>query len=344
MINACLFICLEHVINSINWLQVANIMLHIVKKPHRCFGIAYVFCLIPNNIFSLSRNHGNYNTLLVDFYINIKHGDILIYKQQEPIAELKNCIKSFWLIDSEGDKSSFVQKIIPDGYPELIFHYKSTFRANISGEWFLQDKYLVAGQIRNHFFLENTGEIGMFGIKLQPWTLKLLFNIDINLLTDMVISIADAKLSILNPLKDILINEKPFESKVEIIENWFIDNIDLKNENISKGQNAVQYFIDKNGEISIQEVLEFIDISQRSLERYFKAYIGLTPKFYSRIIRFTNVFKLVKAENFNWSDIAYLAGFYDQSHFIKNFKEFTGEEPSGYGFDEQNMANFFLKK
>ena len=104
-----------------------------------------------------------------------------------------------------------------------------------------------------------------------------------------------------------------------------------------------QYLIDSKGEIPIQEVVNLSGISERSLERYFKHHIGLSPKFYCRILRFANVFKLIQSDGFNWSDIAYLAGFYDQSHFIKNFKEFTGEEPSNYGFDAQNMANFFLK-
>ncbi|MDY8135884.1 helix-turn-helix domain-containing protein [Aquimarina sp. 2201CG5-10] len=85
-------------------------------------------------------------------------------------------------------------------------------------------------------------------------------------------------------------------------------------------------------------------MNERNLERFFKTYIGLTPKFYSRVIRFSNIFKLIQQEGFNWASIAYLAGFYDQSHFIKNFKEFTGEEPSKYGFEEENMANFFLKE
>ncbi|MEM1408493.1 MAG: helix-turn-helix domain-containing protein [Bacteroidota bacterium] len=42
--------------------------------------------------------------------------------------------------------------------------------------------------------------------------------------------------------------------------------------------------------------------------------------------------------------IALDSGFFDQSHFIKDFKEFTGEDPSKYLFEEKNMANFFLKK
>jgi AraC-like DNA-binding protein len=46
----------------------------------------------------------------------------------------------------------------------------------------------------------------------------------------------------------------------------------------------------------------------------------------------------------NGSELGIASGYYDQSHFIKNFKAFTGEEPSGYFFDQPNLANFFLRK
>ncbi len=46
----------------------------------------------------------------------------------------------------------------------------------------------------------------------------------------------------------------------------------------------------------------------------------------------------------SWVDLTYKSGFYDQSHFIKDFREFTGENPTNYLFDEQNMANFFMDR
>lgn len=267
----------------------------------------------------------------------------MIYKQQEPSTTLKSLIKSFWLIDSEDDASTYTQKIIPDGYPELIFHYKAPFKANISGSWFLQDKHLVAGQIRNHFFLKNEGHIGMLGIKLQPWALRLLFNLDMSALTDKVFAVEDLKLSQLDSITKIAKQDTTFEHRIAAIEEQFETLIDLHTHTESLGQQAAQYIINCKGEITMQAVIDKIGIYERSLERYFKTHIGLSPKLYSRIIRFSNIFKLVQKADFNWSDVTYLAGFYDQSHFIKNFKEFTGEEPSNYGFNDQNMANFFLK-
>mgnify|MGYP001801732866 CR=1 FL=1 len=83
--------------------------------------------------------------------------------------------------------------------------------------------------------------------------------------------------------------------------------------------------------------------SQRKLERQFKSHVGLSPKFYARIIRLGHIFELMQQGDQSWSDLVYHSGFYDQSHFIKNFKEFTGEDPSSYGFEAENMANFHLR-
>ena len=269
----------------------------------------------------------------------------MIYKQIASTIQVEQFIKSFWLIDSRNDATITIEKIIPDGYPELIFHYEDAYKVNISGTWLEQEKYLIAGQIKNHFFLENTGKIGMFGIKFQPWALKILFDIDMSLVTNTVVSINKALHKRINPVLEIAINKSLlFEDKVMAIESWFIDNLNLKKIDIHNGQIATKLIIDTKGKIPIKEIIETVNISERSLERYFKIHIGLTPKFYSRIIRFSYIFHLIQDRNFNWSDITFLAGFYDQPHFIRNFKKFTREEPSKYGFTEENMANFFLKK
>jgi AraC-like DNA-binding protein len=80
------------------------------------------------------------------------------------------------------------------------------------------------------------------------------------------------------------------------------------------------------------------------MENLFKKWVGLSPKFYSRIVRFNYIFDLVQKNKYNWNDLAYEAAFYDQSHFIRSFKNFTGENPTDYSFNEQNLANFFLRK
>jgi len=98
----------------------------------------------------------------------------------------------------------------------------------------------------------------------------------------------------------------------------------------------------RHGGISAHDLVSQSGLNRRTFERHFQREIGISPKFYCRIIRFAKIFQHVCKEKPNWSDISFVAGYYDQSHFIRNFREFTGEEPSKYGFDEQSMANFFL--
>lgn len=265
----------------------------------------------------------------------------MIYKQKEPVQELAGVIKSFWMIDSEGDATIRQEKIIPDGYPEMIFHYGDPFRARIPNEWSVQQKDLLAGQISNYFFLENTGRVGMFALKFQPWALRKLFSIKIANYTDTVLPIDLKVSSTIQAIKHVAIRPSSFDEKTAAIENILLDFV-KPGSTKSKGELATALIIHHKGAITLQQVQEQIGISERSLERYFKEYIGLSPKFYCRIIRFAYIFSLVNQGTIDWSDVSFLAGFYDQSHFIKNFKEFTGEEPSTYGFTKETMANFFL--
>jgi methylphosphotriester-DNA--protein-cysteine methyltransferase len=107
---------------------------------------------------------------------------------------------------------------------------------------------------------------------------------------------------------------------------------------------AIELIFETKGTIAVNELCVAVAVGERQLERAFKKYVGLTPKFYMRIIRFSHIFHAFTTGKDNWAQLGLEAGFYDQSHFIKNFKAFTGEDPSAYFFDDPTMANFFLKK
>lgn len=108
---------------------------------------------------------------------------------------------------------------------------------------------------------------------------------------------------------------------------------------------AIDKVFSSNGMSTVAEICREADCNERQLERMFRKRVGLSPKLYTRIIRFAYIFQLVEGnEKINGSELGVASGYYDQSHFIRNFKAFTGEDPSRYFFDEPNLANFFLKK
>lgn len=269
---------------------------------------------------------------------------LMIYNLQPSTEKLSPFIKCFWLVDSEGDQTINKEKIIPDGYPELIFHSGDPFRINIEGSWQLQGKSIIAGQIKNSFYLENTGISKMFAIKFQPWALKVLFEIKMSVITNKVIDLPQKTEKLFISIREIAISEQTFKEKVSRIESWFEEYISNQSCRLTQKEKAVDYLIQKKGLVKLKDLQGQFHISERTLERYFKSAIGLSPKFYSRIIRFSHIFQLIQKDSIDWADVVYKAGYYDQSHFIKNFKEFTGEDPSKYGFSSRNMANLFLKE
>ncbi len=261
----------------------------------------------------------------------------MIYQRKDPSAQLSRFIECFWLMDSEGDADVVTQKIIPDGYPELIFHYGDPYKINISGEWVVQSSQLMAGQIRRFFYLKNTGVSGMIGVKLQPAALHILYDLDMSRLQGMVVDFMDflPKMEMINPAKE------NFDQFCNRIEDQFLSRVNSTESSVEK---VIKLMQEKHGILDVGELSTQVGYNKRTLERLFKKQVGLSPKLYSRIVRLSYIFECVKEEDYSWASIAYQAGFTDQSHLIKNFKEFTGEDPSKYRFDELDMANFFLSK
>lgn len=269
----------------------------------------------------------------------------MLFKRVAPTEKLKSFIREYWMVEDD-DPSPTLQKIIPDGFCEIIFHYGDVYRINLHGDWETQSRMLFAGQITDHFYLENTGRSGIVGIKLQPAAFYNLFGIEMSQFTNRVVELNSILSNgLLKGTNGIIEKNIDPEKRIELVETWLLDILNQQEIKLTiKIQQALNIIFEQNGMADIENIAEKINYTRRHLEREFKKVVGLTPKFFSRIIRFNYIFQLMKQEDASWISIALDSGHFDQSHFIKNFREFTGEEPSQYGFDEMNLANFFLKK
>lgn len=267
----------------------------------------------------------------------------MLFKRILPAQDLQRYVESYWIVQDD-DTTIVPQKIIPDGFPEVIFHFGDKYRINISGEWMEQSRSLLAGQIKKHFFLENTGRSDMIGIKFQPAALAVLFNVSMDAFTDRVVDLEEALGEIAVPWKAIGFSAEAPEKKIEALEHFLREAVKQVKTETSLIDNSLSEIFSSHGMCSVSDLAQKAGVSERYLEQQFKKQVGLSPKFYARIIRFSRIFQLVQEENPVWSDLVYGAGFYDQSHFIRNFKSFTGEDPSRYGFTRKDLANFFMKK
>lgn len=79
----------------------------------------------------------------------------MIFKRITPPADLEKIIDCYWIVEND-DPAPHRQKIIPDGFCEIIFHYRDPYRICLTDTWEQQYMHLLAGQISRHFYLENT--------------------------------------------------------------------------------------------------------------------------------------------------------------------------------------------
>jgi len=92
---------------------------------------------------------------------------------------------------------------------------------------------------------------------------------------------------------------------------------------------AIRELVNNSGSMRIEKVASLSCLSLRQFERKCMERIGMPPKLFARLIRFSNAYHLKeKQPHLNWTAIAHSSGYYDQMHFLKDFKEFAGVIPS----------------
>ncbi len=92
---------------------------------------------------------------------------------------------------------------------------------------------------------------------------------------------------------------------------------------------AMQVLLKAAGDMSIKQVASLACLSIKQFERKCKERIGMNPKTFTRILKFSKAYRLHEQQpTLSWTNIAYKAGYYDQMHVIKGFKVFAGVNPS----------------
>lgn len=160
---------------------------------------------------------------------------------------------------------------------------------------------------------------------------------------DTVVDLKKAVGSKMKDVESLLRKEKDNTTRIEIA-NRFFDEACAEVPKDHPVDKALDMIFGKKGMMAVADIYSEMGITERYLEQLFQKYVGLSPKFLARVVRFSYIFQVIKDQNPDWAAVVYEAGYYDQSHFIKNFKQFTGEDPSAYIFAERTLANFFMKK
>ncbi len=143
-------------------------------------------------------------------------------------------------------------------------------------------------------------------------------------------------------LKDTVSTTLTPEDKLDTVAQWLTNRYNnqlLPKEPIS---NAIQQIIANPVVPTIKEVMKHNVYSKKHFIHLFKKHAGLSPKALQRVLRFAQVLPLIQEEKqIQWAQISTECGYFDQSHFIKDFLHFSGYNPSAFLKEDHDRPNFF---
>jgi AraC-like DNA-binding protein len=179
------------------------------------------------------------------------------------------------------------------------------------------------------WMIENTTQVIAFFFK--PFSIGPLFKLPAEKLKEKPF-----ELSLWHAQKAMALNlqlapARSTEEKMEILNHFILIQLRANQRECHIIRQATDQLMLGPGPEALTQLLSELHITERSFQRIFKKYAGITPNEYRRICQFYAAFLHLKEGSFNkLTDVAYHSGYFDQSHFIRSFKEFTEITPNDY--------------
>ena len=267
----------------------------------------------------------------------------MIYCTIAPPRSLSSYVRFFWTLESD---APYCHRSMADGCAEMVFHYKGSFE-EITNE--TPEKSFVSGlHGPSQFFRRYTTEtsFAIFGVYFYPFALPHFFTVPASELSDQA---PDLKTLLGNEgaeLEEKIMLAATNADRVSIISSFLQRKLSRQEDRRQPAFcSLISDMIHSEGIVSVDELAKRSFLSIRQFERNFRIFSGFSPKLYSRIIRFQSATSHYGIENKSLTDIAYDCGYYDQSHFIHEFKQFSGYHPKQYfhgkaeGVEWRNSSN-----
>lgn len=267
-------------------------------------------------------------------------------KTYEPNIELTEFVKRYWTLDGERENIPLKNTIVPDGTMKLIFHYGDTYKHHSqNGEITILPKCFLIGQLTKPYVIEPVGVTGSFVVQFKPNGFLPFSTIPIKEMENKAIPLDILFGEDGRKLGEQILNANSTPERIQIIEIFLFKQLAKKKTIDYIVKSTVETIFDRKGQFSVNEFSEKNHINRRQLARKFSSAIGLSPKQLAKTIRIQETLKvLLNEEITSLTDLAYENEYFDQAHFIKEFREFTGLTPKEFFGDSLKMSLIFDKK
>ena len=265
---------------------------------------------------------------------------VVRYREIAPSPRLRPIVRSFWLLEHDG-RDSAPQRVAPDGHSELILNWRNPFEARQGSGWIWQPRCFFAGQLAGPLLLRPGGPAKMLGVSFHPHGAAAIFPHPMQELGGLFTPLEDLAPDLAR-LLDRALDSPATVAAVEAALIAAADQLDRRRDRLI--EEAVRRMVHPGGASNLATLARDLGLSHRQLERRFQTAVGLPPKIFCRIQRFTGVFRALEEQPRSWAKTAIACGYYDQAHLIRDCKAFSGQTPAVLMAEEADLARHFYQR
>jgi AraC-like DNA-binding protein len=233
----------------------------------------------------------------------------------------------------------------PLGLCGFILSFNNIIDATTNGKLFMKGQHCATGQITAPMVGSVRGREKIVMVFIQPCGLYQFFGIDMSLLTNSSMPLEEL---LGKEPSDLFIRQleeaADYETIISLLNRFFLSRLPAF-EIEPKVKQAIDYIHHQKGNVSIKEIERTCFITSRSLERYFKTYIGLSPKDYAKIYRFKCLMNYIQEHpGVTWNTLCEENGYYDQAHLTRYFTRYLKIKPTEMVTVDMDYINYLLQE
>lgn len=255
----------------------------------------------------------------------------MIYTRYSPADTIKDMVLFFWEFEGTFSKTMPFEHLASASVsPKLAFQYEGRMTLKYASN---EEQVFRSGfqaQANSFYQIVSQEKVGVFGVYFHPHITTLLFGVPADVLTNTNIEIGELLGNEGKELEEQIILSKSTQERIKLISDFILSKKNHIQQDARYFALAAQQIVVCKGQIDVLSLSADYCLSQRQFERKFKELTGFSPKMFSRIVRFEECIRKAVIEKQSMTTVAVELGYYDQSHMIRDFREFSGQNPKSY--------------